>query len=113
MGDKVIEQETTVKVLGVLISQDEKYKEYLVNSKNSMMKFLNTRLSMLKMLSKHADLKSRKALAEGLILSKINYCISLWGMTTGVIMQQLHVFARFIAMVFTNKKSSQRQLQVP
>ena len=91
MGDKVIEQESTVKVLGIIISQNEKYKEYLVNSEKSMMKFLNTRHSMLKMLSKYADLKSRKALAEGLILSKLNYCISLWGTTTAGIMQQIQV----------------------
>ena len=92
MGDKVIEQEDTVKVLGVVLGQDEKYKEYLVNGKNSVMKFLTTRHNMLKMLAKHADLKTRKALAEGLILSKINYCISLWGTTNDTIMQKLHVF---------------------
>ena len=80
-----------MKVLGIIISQNEKYKEYLVNSDKSMMKFLDTRHSMLKMLSKYADLKSRKALAEGLILSKLNYCISLWGTTTAGIMQQIQV----------------------
>ena len=52
MGDKVIEQEDTVKVLGVILGQDEKYKEYLVNGKNSVMKFLTTRHNMLKMLAK-------------------------------------------------------------
>ena len=39
MGDKLIKQEDTVKVLGVVIGQDKRYKEYLVNGKNSMMKF--------------------------------------------------------------------------
>ena len=56
-----------------------------------MMKFLNTRHSMLKMLGKYADLKTRKALAEGLILSKLNYCITLWGTTNAGIMQQIQV----------------------
>ena len=44
MGEKMIEQESTgtVQVLVVLIGQDERYKDYLVNRKNSMMKFLNT-----------------------------------------------------------------------
>ena len=56
------------------------------------MKFLNTRHSMEAwMLAKFADLKTRKALAEGLILSKVNYCISLWGTTTAGIMKQLQV----------------------
>ena len=93
MGEKMIEQESTgtVQVLVVLIGQDERYKDYLVNRKNSMMKFLNTWHSMVKRSAKYADLKTRKAIAEGPILSKISYCISLWGTTTAGIMQQLQV----------------------
>ena len=89
MGEKMIEQESTgtVQVLVVLIGQDERYKDYLVNRKNSMMKFLNTFHSMVKRSAKYADLKTRKAIAEGPILSKISYCI--WGTTTAGIMQQI------------------------
>ena len=68
MGDRIIKQEETVKVLGIIVGQDEKYKEYLIDGANSMLKFLNKRLGMLKLLSKYADFKSRKALAEGLCL---------------------------------------------
>ena len=92
MGDQIIEQSETVKVLGVVIGRDEKYKEYLVDGKNSMMKFLNTRLSCLKMLSKYADLRSRKALAEGLVLSKLQYCVTLYASTNETILQKFHVF---------------------
>ena len=70
MASGTIEQSDVVKVLGVYLSRDELYKEYLITSDNSMMKFLETRLKMLKILSRHADEKSRKLLAEGLILSK-------------------------------------------
>ena len=91
MGDKIIHQEETVKILGVVIGRDEKYKEYLVNGKNSLMKFLTTRHNALKMLSKYADLKTRKALGEGLCLSKINYCSSVWAGTTEDILQKMHV----------------------
>ena len=82
MEGKVINQSESVKVLGIVISQDEKYNEYLVTGEKSMLKWLNKRHTMLKLLSKYADFKTRKALAEGLILSKIDYCISLWGITT-------------------------------
>ena len=92
MGDKVIEQSETVKVLGVVIGRDEKYKEYLVDGKNSMTRFLNTRHNLLKMLSKYADLKSRKALAEGLVLSKLQYCLTIWACTNQTILHQFHVF---------------------
>ena len=56
-----------------------------------MLKFLHKRLSMLKMLGKYADFKSRKALAEGLCLSKINYCICLWATTTGEVLNKIQV----------------------
>ena len=91
MGDKVIEQQDTVKILGVIIGKDEKYREYLVNGKKSVLKFLTTRHNMLKILSRYADLKTRKALAEGLCLSKISYCISVWGGTTEDVIQKYHV----------------------
>ena len=91
MGDKVIEQQDTVKILGVVIGRDERYREYLVNGKKSVLQFLTTRHNMLKMLSKYADLKTRKALAEGLCLSKISYCISVWGGTTEDVLQKFHV----------------------
>ena len=56
-----------------------------------MMRFLETRLNMLRILSRYADLKSRKALAEGLCLSKINYCICLWATTTGEVLDKIQV----------------------
>ena len=89
MNGKEIKQSESVKVLGIVISQDEKYEEYLITGEKSMLKFLNKRLTMLKILSKHADFKTRKALAEGLILSKIDYCVTLWGITTNGILDQI------------------------
>ena len=54
-----------------------------------MLNFINKRLNMLKLLAKYADFKTRKALAEGLILSKVGYCISLWGTTTNGILDKI------------------------
>ena len=91
MGDRIIKQEETVKVLGIVVGQDERYKEYLINGAKSVLRFLTTRLNMLKILSKYADFKSRKALAEGLCLSKLNYCICLWATTTEEVLDKLQV----------------------
>ena len=43
MEGKVINQSESVKVLGVVLSQDEKYSEYLVTGEKSMLKYLNKR----------------------------------------------------------------------
>ena len=45
MGDRIIKQEETVKVLGIIVGQDEKFKEYSTNRAKSMLKFLHTCLS--------------------------------------------------------------------
>ena len=89
MKGKKINQSESVKVLGIVIGQDEKYEEYLVKGEKSMLNFINKRLNMLKLLAKYADFKTRKALAEGLILSKVGYCISLWGTTTNGILDKI------------------------
>ena len=91
MGGKIITQDDTVKVLGIIIGKDEKYREYVLNSEKSMLRFLTTRLSILKILSKYADFKSRKQLAEGLVLSKLNYCICLYATTTEDVLDRLQV----------------------
>ncbi len=112
MESGTVKQSEVVKVLGIYLSRDELFKEYLINSDNSMMRFLETRLNMLKILSKHADKKSRKALAEGLILSKINYCISLWGTTLVSIMDKMQVFLNKVARVVLRAKRWTRLLDM-
>ena len=89
MKGKKINQSESVKVLEIVIGQYEKYEEYLVKGEKSMLKFMNKHLNMLKLLSRHADFKTRKSLAEGLILSKVGYCISLWGTTTNGILDKI------------------------
>ena len=112
MASGTIEQSDVVKVLGVYLSRDELYKEYLITSDNSMMKFLETRLKMLKILSRHADEKSRKLLAEGLILSKINYCISLWGTTLVSIMDKFDKFINKVCRVVLNRRMTARVIDM-
>ena len=82
MDGKVVNQSESVKVQGIIISQDKKYNMYLVTGEKSMLKYLDKRQNMLKLLSRYTDFKTRKALEDGVILSKIEYCISLWGITT-------------------------------
>ena len=71
-----------------------------------MMKFLNTKHSLLKMLSKYADLKSRKALAEGLVLSKLQYCVTVFACTNETILHKFHAFLNsVVCTVFGVKKN--------
>ena len=86
MASGTIEQSDVVKVLGVYLSKDELYKEYLITSDNSMMKLL----------------------AEGLILSKINYCISLWGTSLVSIIDRFYIFTNKVARVVLGRRKTAR-----
>ena len=99
MKTGTIEQTDIVKILGVYLSKDELFKEYLVNSDKSMMKYLTSRLNMLNILSRYADMKARKSLAEGLILSKLNYCISLWSTTLKSNMDKIQILLNKVVRV--------------
>ena len=112
MASGTIKQSDVVKVLGVYLIRDDLYKEYLITSDSSMMKFLETRLKMLKILSRHADMESWKLLAEGLILSKINYCILLWRTTLVSITRKFNIFLNKVARVVLNRKMGARVLEM-
>ena len=104
MNGKTVTQSESVKVLGIIIGQDEKYEEYLVTGEKSMLRFLNKRLNMLKILSRYADFKSRKALAEGLLLSKIDYCVALWGITINSIIDKIQKIQNKVVRVVFGKR---------
>ena len=82
MGDVIIKQSVGIKILGVTLSQDQNFKEYIMTGEKSMLYFLGQRLKILKILARHACHKSKKMLCEGLLISKLSYCIPLWSTTT-------------------------------
>ena len=67
---KEIEQVDFTKFLGIVISSNLKWNEYILINEHSMLKFLNKRLGALKMLARNMPPSQRKILAHGLIISK-------------------------------------------
>ena len=59
--------------------QDMKWGEHLQNNNESVLRYLNSRVGALKIICKVASFKIRKMIADGIIMSKITYCIALWG----------------------------------
>ena len=78
IGDIVVKPEPTLKILGIVLDQDLKYTPYISSGKQSVLGFMRSRNAVLKILSKSADFKTRKALAEGLVLSKLGYGCTVW-----------------------------------
>ena len=67
------------KLLGCVVHEDMKFGEHLMSIEDSLLRSLNTRICGLKMLSKLASFKTRKMVADGIIMSKLIYLIPLWG----------------------------------
>ena len=76
---KNIEQSETEKLLGCWLHQDMKWGNHLQDNDESVLRYLNSRVGALKMICKVAGFKIRKMIADGIIMSKITYCIALWG----------------------------------
>ena len=78
-GEELISTTNCENLLGGFISQNLKWTNHILLNEKSLVKQLGTRLNALKKISRVADFKTRKMLADGLFMSKLIYLIPLWG----------------------------------
>ena len=76
---EVIEKSESEKLLGAWIHEDMKWAEHILNNDESLVRSLNTRVGALKKVSKVANFRNRKMIADGIFMSKLVYLIPLWG----------------------------------
>ena len=76
----VIRPSRSERLLGCWIQDDLKWTEHLRDNKEeNLIRSLNTRLGALRKIRKVASFKNRKIIANGIMISKLSYLISLWG----------------------------------
>ena len=66
------------RLLGVQIHQDMKWREHILDNKNSLIKSLNLRVGALRKISKFSSFKTRKMVANGIFTSKLIYVMPVW-----------------------------------
>ena len=76
-GQEIIESSMSEKLLGGVVGRNLKFTDHIQNDDNSLLKVVNKRLYALKKVSILTSFKSRKRLANGMIMSKLVYMISL------------------------------------
>ena len=76
-GNEIIETSRSEKLLGGIISQNLKFKEHIQNDENSMLRVLNVRINALKLVCNVTGFKTRKMIANGIILSKLIYLMKI------------------------------------
>ena len=75
---KRIVHSPTIQYLGISISENLKWNEFLINNKNSLIKQLNKRISAIKKLRKYVNFKQIKIISAGIFMSKLLYGMELW-----------------------------------
>ena len=76
-GAEIIQPSKSEKILGATIAQNLKFTEHIQNGEDSMLKALNSRINALKKVSHMASFKTRKAVANGIVISRLIYLIPL------------------------------------
>ena len=74
----IISPTSSEKLLGCYIRKDMPWIEYIKLNKESLMKSLNLRLRAVKKIRYLTTFKNRKMIAEGILISKVSYLITLW-----------------------------------
>ena len=77
-----IKDSNKFRVLVTNLEQNQSWKKHLVSGKKAVLPSIRQQLGALKLLGSQIPQKTRKLLAEGLMLRKFNYLISLWGGAT-------------------------------
>ena len=80
-----IKPERMAKFLGIYISDDLTWDNYIVHCEKSLMGHLEVKMRALRKMKKHCSRDQLKLLSHGLITSKILYCLPVWAdMNTGM-----------------------------
>ena len=100
-GTEIIEPITSEKLLGGFISNDFKWNEHVRNNEKSLFRILTSRVNALSKISKVSSFKTRKMLANGLVISQIIYLIQLWGGCSDYLIKFIQVIQNRAARLVT------------
>ena len=80
LGD--IRPSESEKFLGGIVQRDLKWTGHIISDRDNLVSALNKRCNALKLITRVASFKTRKAIANGMFMGKLIYLISVWGGTT-------------------------------
>ena len=111
-GNEIILPQEHERLLGCEISNNFSWKEHLQDNEYSLQRQMTSRINALKKISFSASFKTRKMIANGVVISRIIYVISLWGGTIDYLLKMLQVLQNRAARFVTKKDifTSQKQL---
>ena len=100
-GNEVIKADQTELLLGGHISNDFTWKEHIRDNKKSIIKKLSSSINILIQVCKIANFKTRKMVANGIIMSQIIYLIQAWGGCSDYLIAAIQVIQNRAARLVT------------
>ena len=101
-GTDVIEPVSCEKLLGGYISNNFKWNEHVRGNKSSLFNTLTSRLNALRKVSRVSSFKTRKMIANGVVISRLLYLIQLWGGCPDYLLNFLQVLQNRAARLVCN-----------
>jgi hypothetical protein len=92
---------TVERLLGAQVHQDMRWREHILDNKDSLLKSLNKRVGAVKKISKSASFKTRKMIANGLFISKLIYLMPVWMGCEDYLVNVLQVCQNKVARLVT------------
>ena len=102
-GDHTIRPTNSEKLLGGCIAENLKWREHLLDSKQSLVRQLTSCINGLVKVGRHASLPTKLMVANGIFLSKLCYLIQLWGGTEAYLLSHLQKLQNRAARAVTGK----------
>ena len=78
-GSYTIKPTKTEKLLGGVVNEDLKWNQHISDHESSLMRQLTSRLNGLRRTSHNATFNTKLMVANGILMSKMVYLITLWG----------------------------------
>ena len=100
---KIIECQQEVRLLGATLTDNITWTAHIETGEEALLPAIRKTLGILKHIGRAIPTKSKKILAEGLIVSRLRYLISIWGGTSERNLSRTQALLNNTARLITNK----------
>ena len=100
-GSEIITPSESERLLGAQVSNNFLWNEHVFGNDKSMVKLITSRINALLKISWSADFKTRKMIANGIVMSRIVYLIQVYGNASEYLLGFLQVLQNKAARIVT------------
>ena len=100
-GTEIVAPSESERILGLNVQNDLSWNNHIINNEKSLSKSLSRKISALGKICLQADFRTRKMLANGLVISNIIYMVQVYGQASDYLLHILQVQQNRAAQIVT------------